>query len=111
MTVRELVKSLDLEVLAGDDHLDTAVTGACVCDLLSFVMSKAGTGNVWVTIQVHPNIVGVAELLELAAVVLAHGQQPEPATLARAQERGIALLASKDSAFALAGKLYELGVR
>ena len=109
MKLTDLVSALTLETHAGAGNLERPVTGGIVSDLLSYVMGKAQAGNLWVTIQVHPNIVGVADLLDLSAVVVAGGQEPEAATVAKAREHGIALLTTKMSAFTLVGKLHELG--
>lgn len=111
MHLAEVVSALELQVLTGPDRLDREVTGGCVSDLLSYTMAHARQGYLWVTIQVHPNIVGVAELLDLAAVIVAGGQQPEKATLDKAREQGVAILVSAETAFTVAGRLYQLGVR
>jgi hypothetical protein len=111
MTVAEAAQALGLEVLTGHRNLSREVTGGCVSDLLSYVMGRAQAGNLWITIQVHPNVIGVVELLDLAGVVIADGQTPEAATIDKARDQGIALLTSKETAFALAGRLYALGVR
>ncbi len=110
MTVHEAVGELGLAVAAGEARLETEVTGGCASDLLSYVMGSARAGNVWITIQVHPNIVGVAALLDLAAVIVADGQKPEEGTLEKAREQGVVVLTSGEKAFAVAGKLYALGV-
>ncbi|MCJ7752545.1 MAG: serine kinase, partial [Armatimonadetes bacterium] len=70
MTVTEVAEALGLEIVTGQGHLDRSITGGCVSDLLSYVMGNAAAGNLWITIQVHPNIVGVAELLDLAGIVV-----------------------------------------
>ncbi len=111
MTVGELAQTLELDLLTGHRNSSRELTGACVSDLLSYVMGTAKAGNLWLTIQVHPNIIGVVELLDLVGVVVAHGQIPEAPTIEKAREQGICLLKSRETTFALAGKLYALGVR
>lgn len=110
MTVAEVAERLSLEVITGRDNLEVEVTGGYVCDLLSSVMAKARAGNVWVTIQAHPNIVAVASLLELAAVVVAEGIEVEGATQAKAQEEGVPILTTPKTAFAVVGDLAKLGI-
>ena len=78
MTVRELAAALDLSVLTGNDHLDREVTGGYASDLLSCVMAGARAGDVWVTLQAHANVVAVASLLTLAAVVITEGVRTQP---------------------------------
>ena len=110
MTVAEIVKSLSLEVVTGRDNLNVEVTGGYVCDLLSSVMAKARAGNIWVTIQAHPNVVAVASLLELAAVVVADDVELESATRAKAEEENVPIIVTPRTAFAVVGELARLGV-
>lgn len=108
--VSEVATALGATVRGGED-LTRVVTGAQVCDLLSHVMARGREGQIWITIQTHPNIVAVAALAGLSAIVLAHDVQPEEDTVVRAEEEGMPLLLAAESAYVLAGKLYALGVR
>jgi predicted transcriptional regulator len=111
VTVSQAVTALGLGVAAGEDRLETAITGAQVSDLLSYVMAAGRDGQLWITVQTHPNIIAVGALHGLAAIVIAGGFDPDDETVARAEEEDLPLLTSPDTAYALAGKLYELGVR
>ena len=110
MTVREITEALRLAVRAGERSLQAEVGGGIVGDLLSVVMSRASRGDIWVTVQCHPNVVAVAVLAGLAGVVIAHGFEPEPATLAKAEEEGVPLLTTEASSFQVVGQLHEMGV-
>ena len=79
MTLEELCRQLSLEVRTAARKLRTEVTGGYAADLLSCVMAKAQAGNVWVTLQGHPNIVAVASLLNLAGIIITEGMAPDPA--------------------------------
>ncbi|UCH78006.1 MAG: serine kinase [Candidatus Coatesbacteria bacterium] len=111
MELKKIVDKLGLEVAAGAEHLGRAAQSSYVSDLLSDVMANAGEGTLWITIQTHANIVAVCALHDLAAVVIANGKRPNEETLARAEEEGVVLLLSPQSAFDVAGRLYELGLR
>ena len=110
MTVNDLVEKLGLKVAAGSQGLEREVSGGYASDLLSDVMAGAEPGAVWVIIQVHQNVVAVAVLKELGAVLLAGGRQPDADALAKADEEGVPILLSQQNAFTLAGKLYALGL-
>ena len=110
ISLSELVAQLSLEVCAAEQKLDTEVTGGYASDLLSYVMARAKEGNVWVTMQSHANVVAVASLVNLAGVIITEGARPEPATLAKANQEEIPILATPLSTYTVAGKLYELGV-
>jgi hypothetical protein len=110
MTLKDIIDRLALQARS-DADLGRQVTGGYACDLLSCVMANAKQGNIWVTIQAHPNIVAVAVLLELAAIIIAEGVEPEPATLQRAQAEHVPILTTAHSTFTVVAKLSELGVR
>jgi len=111
MTVREVAEALGLTVRTPQSTLDTEVEGGVVCDLLSVVMSQASKGNLWVTVQCHPNIVAVAVVAGLAGVVVTQGMEPESETLLRAEQEAIPILTTKASSFEVAGRLYGLMAR
>jgi hypothetical protein len=111
MKLNELCRQLSLEVRTGKEKLDTEVTGGYASDLLSWVMAKAQAGNVWVTIQAHPNIVAVASLIGLSGIIIAEGVAPEPATCEKAEQEGIPILTTPLTVYVVAGKMFELGVR
>ncbi len=110
MKVEELVQSLGLEIRAGRNQLHQEVTGGYVGDLLSDVIAHSARGNIWVTIQTHPNIIAVASMKELAAIVLAGGREPDLETLKKAEEEEIPVLRSPLPSFELVGRLYQTGV-
>lgn len=111
MTVQEIIEALELEVVAGGSGLHQEVTGGYASDLLSCVIAGASEGNVWVTLQAHPNIVAVADLLDLACVIVSEGMEPDDETLGRANESEMPILLSEESTFSLVGKLFQLGIR
>ena len=79
--------------------------------MLSCVMSGAKHNSVWVTLQSHLNIIAVASLLDLAAIIITEGNIPEPSVINKANQEGIVLLSTEKSTFHVAGKLWELGLR
>jgi hypothetical protein len=111
MKLDDVVRQLDLEVRAAVGKLDADVTGGYACDLLSYVMAKAKAGDLWITVQGHPNIVAVGSLIGLAGIVVAEGAKVEPATLEKAEQEGVPILTSSLPTYAVAGRLWELGVR
>jgi serine kinase of HPr protein (carbohydrate metabolism regulator) len=109
--VREIVQALDLKVVAGSAALSRAITGGYCADLLSCVMARAKAGNVWATLQAHPNVIAVASLIELTAVVVTEGTQIPDEVIAKAEAEGIVLLSTPHTSFWLAGELARLGVK
>ena len=111
MTVRDAVNTPGLETLTENEGLEREITGGYASDLLSDVIAHGQAGNLWVTLQTHSNIVAVATLKELAAVILVNGRRPDAGALARAREEKVVVLATPLPAFELVGKLYQMGIR
>ncbi|MCC6146094.1 MAG: serine kinase [Anaerolineaceae bacterium] len=112
MTLDQIINSLGLTVLTDlKDFKSLTPSYGYTSDLLSCVMSGAKNQGVWVTLQAHNNIVAVAALLELAAVIITEGAMPDETTVAKANEQGITLLSTEKASFYIAGKLWEMGLR
>lgn len=110
MKVHELRERFGLEMAAGAHASDREVTDGYCGDLLSDVMANAPRGSVWLTMQGHPNIVAVAMLREVAAIILVNGRIPNEETRAKADEEAVPILCSPLTAYQLAGRLYEAGI-
>ncbi|NLP36579.1 MAG: AraC family transcriptional regulator [Firmicutes bacterium] len=107
MTVTELAAKLNLRILT-QTGATKKVTGVYSGDLLSWVMSHAKKNDAWVTVHTHVNIVAVAVLAELACIIIPEGIEVEAATLAKAEEEGIALLGADADAAELCWRIYEV---
>lgn len=106
----EVIKSFNLKVECGEQFLDKEIKGGYVSDLLSDVMAHSKKGDIWITLQGHPNIVAVAVLKELAGIVIINGRKPEEETVKKAKAEKLPIMTSTLSAFELAGKLYKFGI-
>ena len=71
-------------------------------------MGFAKEGDVWVTLQTHKNVMAIASLKELAAIVLVKGNKPEDDTLEAAIEEGIPILGTDKQTFETSGIIYEM---
>jgi len=106
MKVSEMIEKLGLKVFSGKSGLENEISGGYVSDLLSDVMGHARENQVWITLQTHRNVIAIASLKDLAAVILVKGLQPADDTLQHSVEEGIPLLGTEMEAFEMAGKLY-----
>ena len=110
MQVKDLANQFSLNVVAGEKGLGRQIKDGYCGDLLSEIMANAPEGCVWLTIQGHQNIVAVAVLREMAAIIVTGGQIPDEETLQKANQEEIPVLLWPGSAYELAGRLYALGV-
>ena len=111
MDLQEIVERLSLEVKTPELDLKRDVTGGYVSDLLSDVIGNTHQGNVWITLQIHLNIVAVATLKELSGIILVNNRKPDADTLKRAVAENIPIMTSSLPTFELVGRLYALGLR
>ncbi len=109
MTVHELAEALSLKVIALPDG-ERTVEGAYIGDLLSWVMGRAESGQVWITIMSNLNIVAVASLADVSCILLCEGVEPDAAVVETATAKDINLLSSPASAYELAAALSKIGV-
>lgn len=100
MTVKTLIETLDLEVLNLAEP-DREITGGYTGDLLSWVMGKAESGDMWVTIMTNVNVIAVASLVDVACVVIADKADIAPDVIEKARAQGINLLRSDKSSYQL----------
>ena len=110
MKVRELARLLNARALTGEAGMDNEIQSGYCCDLLSWVMAHGGEGMAWVTVQTHMNVIAVASLMEMAAVIIPEGIQMEEPSLEKAREEGVAVLQSDKTAFALCALLAQHGL-
>lgn len=108
MKVSDVVKQFGLKVFSGEKGLENRFTGGYVSDLLSDVIGNANEGEIWITVQTHPNIVAVASLKDLAAIILVKEARPDAETLEHSNREGIPVLGTNMRTFEMAGKLYAL---
>ena len=111
MNLQRIINHLELTVLTEPrDFAGIDPTGGYSSDLLSCVMAGAKRGNLWITLQAHLNVVAIAALNELAAIIITENAQPDTATITKANQQGVILLATPLSTYAINGRLWEMGI-
>ena len=108
MTVQELLDRHGFTALSLPDP-DREVSGCYIGDLLSWVMGRAGSDNVWLTIMTNINTVAVASLTDVALVLLTENVQPEPEILAAAKAKGVNVASTEKPTFEAAVLLRDDG--
>lgn len=109
MQIKELAEKLGWSLLTGGEGETNEVTGCYVGDLLSWVMGRAQSGDVWITVMGNINAVAVAVLADVAAIVLVDSAALDDEAKARAETQGVPIYSAKansyDSAVAVHGTL------
>ena len=107
MTVEMLKEKLMLDTVTMPDK-KREVVGCYIGDLLSWVMSAAKAGDVWITIMSNLNIVAVATLCDTACIILAEGVTVDPEVEKLATDKNINIFSSKKSAYTLATEISKI---
>jgi len=110
MTLKEIKKILEAEVLVGDDLLNEDISIACGCDLMSDVLSFVKPGALLLTGLINPQVVRTAEMADLRAICFVRGKRPAQDTVELAQSKGIPLLTTPLMLFESCGRLHRKGL-
>ena len=87
---------------------DKEVQGVYIGDLLSWVMGRADSQNVWITIMSNINTVAVATLTDISCIVLAEGVMPDEDMLRTANNKDVNILSTDLSAYEAAIKISKI---
>lgn len=112
MDLQTILDYLDLTLLTEERNFShLTIDSGYMSDLLSCVMTGAKPNSVWVTLIANINIVAVASLLEISAIIITENAQPNQETIERANMEGIVLLSTNASNYTVSGHLWELGIK
>ena len=110
MKVIELMELLDAKCLTPDANLEAEISCGYSCDLLSWVLAHGKAGMAWCTVQTHVNVIAVSVLMEMACVVLVEGVEPEEASLKKAIDEEMPILATNKTAYEICVLMGKAGV-
>ncbi len=110
MTIREIKKLLDAEVLFGEDLMDMEAEFVFSSDMMSDVLAYAEEQSVLITGLCNPQVVRTAEMLDIVCIIFVRGKQPDDHILSLAREKGIVVLSTSHHMFTTCGILYRNGL-
>jgi predicted transcriptional regulator len=110
MTLDDVRRILEAEVIVGEDLLSKELQMACGSDLMSDVLSFAKSSALLLTGLTNPQVVRTAEMADLAAICFVRGKKPAQETLKLAESKNIPLLTTPLSMFESCGRLWREGL-
>ncbi len=110
MTLEDVKRILDAEVIAGGDLLHKSVKMACGSDLMSDVLAFVKSDSLLLTGLTNPQVVRTAEMAELGAICFVRGKTPDQQTISMAESKLIPLLMTPLSMFESCGRLHREGI-
>lgn len=111
MTVQDIQKILDANIITADCDLDREVHSACGSDMMSDVLAFVKNQSVLLTGLVNPQVVRTAEMMDMVCIVFVRGKQPDESIIELAENKDITLLSTKHRMFTACGLLYDNGLR
>ena len=110
MTIADIVRILQADLVCGADHLETEVHNACGSDMMSDVLAFVKDQSVLLTGLVNPQVVRTAEMMDMKCIVFVRGKVPDETILEMARERDIVVMTSEKPMFIACGLLYTTGL-
>lgn len=111
MRLRDLAEVIDGTIVVGQDQPDVLIDRAFAADLLSDVLALTEEQTALVTGMTNPQVMRVAEILNVLAVILVRGKQPPPKLVEYAKQLQIPLVTTRRTMFETCGLMYANGVR
>ncbi len=109
MTVKELQEKLQLTYLCGEEVAQEKEIDGCYCgDLLSWVMSRAQSGNIWLTVMGNVNSIGVAVLADISCIILTENAPLDEDAKKRAVENDVVVLTTEQNSYTLAAAISKI---
>lgn len=106
MKLSQIIDGLDCDVLVRGQDVD--ISEGYASDLLSDVMANCPEGAVWLTLQRHLNVIAVAQLKRIGAIVITNGGRPNDAVLEKAGEENLSVLVTPLDTFSAAGRIHRM---
>ena len=103
MTANQLSAKTGWTIASGSGTRE--ITGAYVCDLLSWVIAHGQPGTAWVTVQTHENVLAVASLHDFACVIVPDSLELSADFLETANKKDITVLCAPCSSYGAAKAL------
>lgn len=111
MKIKEIIEKFGLKIFNEVFEPDREVSGGYTGDLLSDVIANSKKDNIWITMQTHINIIAVASLKELTAIIIVMGREVDKDAVEKANEEKITVLGTDLTAYRMSGKIFESGIK
>lgn len=104
MTVQEFANRFDMKIITGDE-LDREIKDCYIGDLLSWVMGRAPSDSVWLTVMGNINSIAVATLADVSCIVLVENAPLDDEAKNKAEIHGVNILSTDATAYEVAARL------
>lgn len=105
MTIQDIAKILDGEIICGKESCNEVVTGFASSDLLSDILHFDKDNYALLTSLANSQVIRTAEITNARCVVILRGKNPQPEALALARMSDIPVVLSPCAMFEACGRL------
>lgn len=106
----DVVSLLEGQLLDEGVNRELVFETACGADLMSDVLAFVHSGTLLLSGLTHPQVIRVAEMVDVAGVVFVRGKVPPEETLALAREARMPVVLTPHTLFEACGRLYGAGL-
>lgn len=110
MTLKEIKKLLQAEVIYGIDRLEEEIQWAGGSDLMSDVLAFGKPGILLLTGLTNAQSVRTANIIDAKAIVYVRGKKPDKEGIKLAREKEIPIFSTKYMMYKACGILYSHGL-
>ena len=110
MTIKDLMKKCDAELVVGEEFLDREIDSVCASDLLSDVLATDKHDFILITGLCTPQVVRTAELMGSCGVMFVRKKYPNQEAIGMAKVHQVPLLCTKHDLFETCCKLAGCGL-
>jgi len=110
MTIKDIMKKCDAELVVGEEFLDRKVDSVCASDLLSDVLATDKHDFILITGLCTPQVVRTAELMGSRGVMFVRKKYPTQEAIGMAKVHQVPLLCTKYDLFETCCKLTGCGL-
>ncbi len=110
MKLSKVAEVLEAKVLTGEDKLDTEVTSAFGCDLMSDVLAFVNDKTLLLTGLMNTQVVRTAEMMDIGAIVFVRGKEPDATIIEMAKAKDVVIMTTEYNLYTASGELYVNGL-
>jgi predicted transcriptional regulator len=110
MLLKDVIKTLDANLVFGEKLLETNIHAVCSSDLMSDVLAFVKDQAMLITGLVNAQVVRTAEIMDMKAILFVRGKNPTDEILKLAEEFSISILKTDETMYVASGKLYSAGL-
>lgn len=107
MRIGNLARAINADVLVSGAGVDVTLDQVYAGDRISDLLNAASDHNLLITNLATAHLTRVAELMDVPAICIVGGQQPDAAMIAAAREHATVLMVSRCGLFETCGRVYD----